>query len=262
MRKTNILTRLGTYGLVLGGLGATTPIVSTVIAAEETALDTSIATLQMMPATMDADIEAEINRLRAGVVDGSLPATAITKWKGINSNIIRMELTENGPRDVVVYDVHGEDLTGSEKDAVLASVAPLFELCTSYAKAGSSTPDYYNMPSGSTGLSYNVTCMPKAGNAASDPNSEANIKAVLADEDLSLDTRQFRALGMKIRQLAAEFKAETPNPTRSQYLDRCLYDRGVLKSGYKPDNAPHFTAADDAAFCETLTAKRFGARAE
>ncbi len=266
MRKTNRLTRLGSFALILGGLGLTTPIISSVTAAADEARSRKtaagdIAALRLMPAIMDPDIETEINRLRAAVVDGSLPTSAIRDWKGLNSNVVRLKLTENGPRDVVIYNVDGDELLGADKEIALARIAPLLELCAAHAST-STAPDYYKMPAGSTGLVYNAQCSPYVKKGEAELTADERIAGIMADEDLDYETRQAKALGVKIRAMIAEFRASTPNPTRTQYYDRCVYENDILNESYRLDSVAKRSQVELKATCESRTQGKYGARPE
>ena len=260
MRKTNKLTRLGTFALILGGLGLSAPIVSTVGASEPESIP-ALATLKLNPETLDPEIEKEVNRRRFAVADGSMPITAITEWAGMHSNRVSMTITENGPREVVMYDVKGTEITGADKEVALASLSSIFELCASHAQS-STTPDYYKMPSGSTGRVYNAECTPTVKKNIAELTADEKISIIMADEDLDYETRQAKALGVKIRQLVAEFKATTPNPTRAQYYDRCIYESDILNEDYRVDSVPKRSKSDLQSTCEQRTQRKYGAASE
>jgi len=260
MRKTNKFTQLGTFALILGGLGLSAPIVSTVGASEPEAIAT-LATLKLNPETLDPEIEKEMNRRRFAVADGTMPITALTEWAGMHSNRVSMTITENGPREVVMYDVKGTEITGADKEVALASLSSIFELCASHAQS-STTPDHYKMPSGSTGRVYNAECTPTVKKNAAELTADEKISIIMSDEDLDYETRQAKALGVKIRQLIAEFQATTPNPTRAQYYDRCIYESDILNEGYRVDSVPKRSKSDLQSTCEQRTQRKYGAVSE
>ncbi len=267
MKATDKFTRLGLCGFTALGLGLTTPIVTQVSANEAAATATVeatgpvIAKLILSPTVMDEEIEKELNRRRKAVVDGELPATAITNWTGLNSNIVKMQLTEDGLKSAVIYDVNGEELGAAERKVMLASLEPLIDLCASHAKT-QTNPDYYNMPAGSTGVIYSASCHPELKTGEDELTADEKIAIIMADEDIDLETRQARSVGIKARDLIAKFQAANPNPTWQEAYDECIYQRQQIWSIYRTDVDTPAVKQEMAEVCEGYITKSHGARPE
>ena len=213
-----------------------------------------IATLKLSPKAMDPEIEKELNKRRYAVVAGELPATAITEWVGIRSNILSISLTANGLHDAKLYDVQGKELPHAEKEVRLASLKPTIDNCIAQGQS-STGADYYEYTDIISGLSYNVTCEPKPKTHQGELNVDEKIALLMADEDIDFETRQARAVGMKARDMVAKFHASNPNPTRAEYYTECVNHNNVVRSIYRDDVYTPAGQAEIATDCEAQTSR-------
>jgi len=235
---------------------------ATVKAEKPLSTTTVLATLSLRPATMDPAIEAEMNRRRFAVADGTLPVTAISEWPGMRSGHIEVDVTPQGAGQATVRDIEGIAIEGVDKTEILASLNPLLNLCSTHSKI-SITSDYYRMAAGIPEIEYQATCKPKPKtNQPSNLTVDEEIAILLADNDIPMSTRKARARGMKAGSMFRKYKAETPNPTRQQDYDFCIYSFRVLNEGFRYENMPKQTDAEIEANCEEIVTRDFGPRPE
>jgi len=260
MKATNKLTRFGTCGFIAATLGLTLPLTANVIAAEVSEKAAVIAVLHLSPDGLLPEIEAEMNRRRFAVAEGDLPVTAITEWPGMKSQRALIKLMDDGQTEAIIYDDEGFELGAAEKAVKLASFAPLIDLCRAHA-GGNTGEDYYKMPAGSTGLIYNANCKPKV-KPAGNVDIDAKIAALMADEDIDIETRKAKALGMKLGYMLAEFKRKNPNPTRQEEYDNCIYIAQNTWTIYRNDTDQPVVQQEMRDFCEEDLARKRGPRPE
>ncbi|MDB2438431.1 hypothetical protein N9W89_06915 [Hellea sp.] len=220
-----------------------------------------IASLKLSPLAMNPEIEKEMNRRRFAVVAGELPETAITDWAGMRSNLVSVSLTHNGVHDAKLYDVQGAELAHAQKDARLASLKPILDNCIAQGQSTTGA-DYYEYSDPVTSLSYNVTCTPKPKTGQSELNVDEKIALLMADEDISFETRQARAVGMKARDMIAKFSASNPNPTRGEYYSECVKQNNVIRSIYRDDIDTPTGQAEIATDCEKQTSGKYGVNSQ
>lgn len=235
---------------------------ATVKAEKPLSTTTVLATLSLRPATMDPAIEAEMNRRRFAVADGTLPVTAISEWPGMRSGHIEVDVTPQGAGQATVRDIEGIAIEGVDKTEILASLNPLLNLCSTHSKI-SITSDYYRMAAGIPEIEYQATCKPKPKtNQPSNLTVDEEIAILLADNDIPMSTRKARARGMKAGSMFRKYKAETPNPTRQQDYDFCIFSFGVLNEGFRYENMAKQADAEIEANCEEIVTRDFGPRPE
>ena len=266
MRKTNKMMRSGTAMIVLAGLGLSSSIVATAaseaVKAEKPQSDSAaiLATLSLIPVTMDPTIETEMNRRIRGVLDGTLPGTAVSEWPGLQSGHIEVDVTTQGAGQATVRDTEGNAIEGVDKSEVLASLNPLLNLCSTHSKI-SSTSDYFIMTAGVPEIEYQATCTPKPkANQPSKLTVDEEIAIILADNDIPMSTRKAMARGMKAGTMARKYIAETPNPTRQQAYDYCIFSFGVLNEGFRYENMAKQADDEIAENCEESVTRDFGPR--
>lgn len=93
--------------------------------------------------------------------------------------------------------------------------------CIAYGQSNTDA-DYYEYTDTISGLSYDLTCTPKLKLSQAGLTVDEQIAALMADEDIALETRKARAVGMKAGEMIAKFRASNPNPTRPD-------PRGILQ---------------------------------
>ena len=86
---------------------------------------------------------------------------------------------------------------------------------------------------------------------------DEQIAALMADEDIALETRKAKAVGIKAGEMIAKFRASNPNPTRGEYYNECVNQSNVIRPICRDDIDTPTGQAEIASDCETQTSRKY-----